>query len=406
MGEALEGLRVLDLSTGVAGPFCTKLLADYGAAVVKVEPPGGGDPTRQAGPFPNDMPHPEKSGLFLHLNTSKRSVTLDISTPTGQALLKRLLPHFQVVVESFPPGTLAELGLAYAALSAQQPALVLTSISPFGQTGPYRDFPFTENTVFALGGGMYREGLAGREPLKYGGQVGQYFAGALAAVPTLAAALRARFNGQGEWIDVAIMECLAGHPNQLSRGLAHAYSGYVEQRLPPHAPVLPGASAFAIGTYGCKDGYVTLLPLGERMWPNIVALLKMPQLLDDPRFATPKDRAAHQDDFDAIFLPWLAERTRQEVFQAGQAAGLPCAPVYTPADAVADPHFQERGYFVEMEHPVAGRLRYPGAPFRPRASPWRARRAPLLGEHNEEVYCGLLGLDQSDLVKLRGRGVI
>ena len=404
--RALEGLRVLDLSQGVAGPYCTKLLADYGASVVKVEPPGGGDPARQAGPFPEDLPHRERSALFLHLNTSKRSITLDVASARGRLLLKQLLPHFDVLVESYTPGTLAELGLSDSVIKRQHRNLVVTSITPYGQTGPYSHYRFTELTVFGTGGGMYREGFPDREPLKVGGNIGQYFAGTCASVATLAAALKARFTGKGEWLDISIMECLAGHPHQVSRGLVYDYSREVERRQPPHTPALPGTSGYGVGTFRCRDGHVTFLPLGERMWPNIVEMLGMPELLEDPRFATGEARTENRDNFDAIFLPWLLEHTKQEVFQAAQEAGVPGAPLNQPPDVLADTHMQEREYFVQIDHPEAGSLLYPGAPFKLSHGAWHARRAPKLGEHNQEVYRSLLNMGQDDLAQLQETGVI
>jgi crotonobetainyl-CoA:carnitine CoA-transferase CaiB-like acyl-CoA transferase len=184
---ALQEMRVIDISTGIAGPFCAKLLADYGAEVIKVEQPGRGDTSRYEGPFPNGVPHPEKSALFLHLNTSKKGVTLDIESAAGQEMLRRLAAEGHILIESFSPGRLDSLGLGYEALKRLRSDLVMTSVTPFGQTGPHSDYQFTELTIFAMGGAMYREGLPDREPLKYGGEMAQYFAGTAAAAATMAA---------------------------------------------------------------------------------------------------------------------------------------------------------------------------------------------------------------------------
>ena len=177
----LECVRILDLTSNVAGPFCTKLLADFGADVIKIETPFNGDPSRKMGPFHGDDPHPEKSGLFLHLNTNKRSVTLDIGSRTGQGLLRRLAERVDIVVEDFKPGRIAEIGLGYPELQAMNPASVLTSVTNFGQTGPYRGLKGTDLTLYAMGGSMNVTGAAEREPLKVAGHVPGYHAGAVAA---------------------------------------------------------------------------------------------------------------------------------------------------------------------------------------------------------------------------------
>lgn len=171
---ALNGVRVIEFATGIAGPFCGKLLADYGAEVIKIEPPSTGDPSRSQGPFPDETPHIEKSALFLHLNTNKQSVTLDIENVGARELLKRLLAESDIVIESFKPGKLESLRLGFDALKELRPNIVMTSITPFGQTGPHKDYEFTELTIFAMGGAMHREGVSDREPLRYGGEIAQY----------------------------------------------------------------------------------------------------------------------------------------------------------------------------------------------------------------------------------------
>ena len=194
-GGPLEGVRVVDLTHYMAGPFCTKLLADFGADVIKIERPSGGDPTRRMGPFHGDDPHPEKSALFLHLNTNKRSVTLDLQAEAGKRVLQRLLEKADILVESFRPGVMAELGFDYATLEVEHPHLVMTSISNFGQSGTYRDLKGSDLTLFAMGGSMNINGSAEREPLKMAGNVISYHAGATAAYATLLALYEAELSG-------------------------------------------------------------------------------------------------------------------------------------------------------------------------------------------------------------------
>ena len=278
---ALEGVRVLEVTRYISGPFCAKLLANYGAEVIKLESPESGDPARQRGPFPNDMPHQEKSGLFLYLNANKKGVTLDITSPTGQQLFKRLVETSDILIENLTPGEMASFGLGYESLKEINPRLVMTSITPFGQTGPYRDYQFTELTLFAMTGAMFREGIPEREPLKYGGEITQYFAGCTGAAVTMSATFKALLTGQGEWIDLSAMECMADHPHQIAYRMPFAYSGERDTRREPSASRLLGLPR---GTFRCKDGHVTLFPLGFRMWPYVARLIGRPELVEDPRF--------------------------------------------------------------------------------------------------------------------------
>ena len=385
--QILEGVRVVELATEVAGPFCGKLLAEYGAEVVKVEPKAG-DPSRLRGPFPGDKPHPEKSALFLHLNVNKKSVTLDLEEPSDRALFQKLIEGSHVLIESGKPGKLDSLGLGYEDLRRVRPDLVMTSVTPFGQTGPHRDHEFTELTVFATGGAMYREGVPDREPLRYGGETAQYFAGTAAAAVTMAACLKSASTGLGEWIDLSIQECMAGHPHQIGRRAPFAYAGELDPRREPHAPFagFGGREAYGVGTFRCKDGYVSFLPLGPRMWPGFAAMIGRPDLPEDPRFIRPEHRLERHGELAAMFQEWLDRHSRAQVFAAGQEAGLPCGPVLTVDEAMADRHFGDRDYFAEVHHPDAGPLRYPGPPFRlSNADRSPPRPAPRLGRHNGEV---------------------
>ena len=404
---ALQGLRVIETATDIAGPYCGKLLADYGAEVIKVERPKVGDPSRTKGPFPDDAPHREKSGLFLHLNTNKKGVTLDLESPDGPPLLRELLKQGDILIESGRPGTMESLGLGYQSLKLLRPELVMTSITPFGQTGPYCDYEFTELTVFATGGAMYREGLSDREPLRYGGEIAQYYTGSAAAGVTMAACLRSSIDGRGRWIDISMQECLAGHPHQLAVRAPFVYSGESDTRRSPHEPNPAGVESFGAGTFRVADGHVSFLPLGARMWPNFANMIEREDLVDDPRFDTPQGRADNHGELASISQAWLDAHTRAEVFAAAQEAGLPGGPVLSAGEALSNDHFAERGYFVDIDHPYAGTLTYTGLPFRLSDTPLApAAPAPRLGQHNGEVFEGLLGLSESQVSDLRSRGVI
>ena len=384
MAATLSGVTVIEVGAGAAVAFCGKLLADAGARVIEIEPPGG-DPARRAGPR-GRVADPERSPTFLHLNTNKESVVLDLDAPEDAAALRTLAAGADVVLESLRPGTLADLGCGYRALAERNGGLVLCSITPFGQDGPAAGRLATDLTLFAASGAMYREGLPDREPLRYAGLLPRTFPATVAAALVVAALARREHTGRGDWIDLSELDCWASHPNQVSRRLTYAYSGHVEEREDTKAAATAAAAGFGRGTYRCLDGYVTFLPLGDRHWPRLVTFVGDPALAADPRFATREARVLHRADWESIFEAFLRDRPVAEVFASAQAAGIPAAPLHTTPRVLADPHLAERGYFHALDHPVAGTLRYPGAPARGVDDDWGLRRAaPLLGEHTAAV---------------------
>jgi crotonobetainyl-CoA:carnitine CoA-transferase CaiB-like acyl-CoA transferase len=400
--QVLSGMKVLDLTHYISGPFCTKLLADFGADVIKVEKPGAGDAARGMGPFPGDVPDPEKSGLFLFLNTNKKGITLNLKKKAGIDILKRLVKECDLLVENFSPRVMPSLGLDYATLKQINPALVMTSITSFGQTGPYRDLPASEITMFALSCQMHRLGEPEREPLKHALNAFQYFAGEIASFTSIAAAIRSNTSGMGEHIDVSILETIVGDID--TRVYEWDYSRTRGRRTTAkNYPIYPW------GGFPARDGFVNIQGggAGERWIPRLFTLIGMPELKNDPRFSTPEMRYANADEFNALLYSWLADHTKQEIFDASSEARYPMAPVYTTEELVNNPHYRERGFFVEVEHPVAGKITYPGAPAKLSHGGYRVRRAaPLLGEHNEEIYCGMLGHSREELSILRRDNII
>ena len=379
----LSDLRVVELSQGIAGPYCGKLLAEYGADVVKVEPPGQGDRSRRLGPFPDDVPHPERSGLFLHLNTGKKSLTLDISTEAGALILKQFLAKADVLVESYPPGQMSQWGLGYDDLREELPSLVYVSITPYGQTGPYRDYKGSSLTAMALSGLMSVTGDPDKEPLSTGGEPAEYFAGLQALVGALAALSFRDQQGVGQHVDVSIMESAATTDESITA--AYSFMGVIRRRF--YSRHFWGYPQDALP---CKDGYVFVHP-GPRGFPapsvyegaSGMALLVGDLELDtNPLLLDRWQRWFRWREFDKLLEPFLSSRTKEEIVSFAQALRMPFAPVLNVAQLLEDPHLSERGYFRELEHPSAGRLKHTGEIFRMGESTWRLERAPLLGEHN------------------------
>jgi len=405
--QTLTNIRVIDASTGIAGPYAAKMLADYGADVIKLELPSAPDHSRDSGAFPGGIPHAEKSALYLHLNAGKRGITLDPSTDDGKRIFTQLAAQCDVVLESFRPGTMAEWRIGYHDLREIRSDIVMTSVTPYGQSGPHKDYEYTELTIFASGGAMHREGLPDREPLRYGAEIAQYFSGTTAAAATMIALFGVAMHGEGEWLDISMQECFAGHPHQVGRRTPWIYGNEPDPRKPPRLAAAGMREPYAVGSFRCKDGYVSFLPLGSRMWPQLARMIDRADLITDPRFSTPDDRTERREELEAIFQSWFDDHTRMEVFAAGQREMLPCAPIMETPEALENPHFHERGYFIDLIHPDAGVLTYTGLPFRLSDNDVTPNTpAPRLGQHNAEIYTDLLNITPSELAELHAKGVV
>ncbi|MCH8987514.1 MAG: CoA transferase [Chloroflexi bacterium] len=393
----LSGLRVLDLGSGVSGPWCAKILADYGAEVIKVEPPGSGDAARRMGPFAGDDPDPEKSLTFLYLNTNKKGVTLDPSTATGRKLLDRLLEDADVLVENNPPAQAKELGLDYQSFAAVNPRLVVTSITPFGQTGPYRDFQATDIVTYALSGLMYHTGDSDREPLRNVLDQSFYVAGANAAAATQVALFARLSSGEGQHVDVSTAECLGAH---LVQPLPYYnYMGAVKGRRP-----VRGAGFEEL--MPARDGYVSPSVQGSQPWSTIASLIGLEELQDE-KFATGAGRVAHGEELKELLIKGLAQWDRMPLFLASGERRLVFGMAQDAGDLANCPHLQARDFFVEVVHPVVGRAQYPGMAVRlPGETITGSQPAPLLGQHNLEIFGQEFGYPPEDLVSLRQHGVI
>ena len=394
----MSGVRVLDLTHHIAGPWCTKLLADYGADVLKVEPPGG-DPARSMPPFFHDEAHPDKSLLFLYLNTSKRGITLDLKSSEGKRVLLELVKDIDVLVENYSPRVMPSLGLDYQTLREQNPSLVMTSISNFGQTGPYRDYKATEIVEYALGGLMYIFGNYDREPLKHALHQAQFKAGTDAASATLMAFYHQRLTGEGQHIDVSIQEAIASTLRDVVDN--YTYTGAVRRRQPNHSGDLTRLRA-------ASDGYILPNPgIGAGLnWNTVVDFLEEPAL-DDERFSDASARLANAEELGEILDRCFETKKKADMFYAAHERRFIYGMVQSPQEVMENPQYQHRGYFVELDHPVVGPATYPGAPFIMSGTPWEASLpAPALGEHNVEIFRDRLGYSDGDLARLRAAGVV
>ena len=348
---ALEGVRVLDLTHHIAGPYCTKLLADFGAEVTKVERPDG-DPARRMPPFYHDQPEREKSLLFLYLNTSKRSITLNLKSQRGQAIVKELVRESDVLVENFSPRVMPSLALSYETLREINPELVMASISNFGQTGPYRDYKATEIVEYAMGGLMYIFGAYDREPLKHAFNQAQFKAGTNTASATLMALYHQRLTGQGQHVDVSIQESIASGLRDVTNN--YTYFGGVRRRQPNHSGDLTRLRA-------TSDGYILPNPgVSARVnWGAVVELLDAPEL-DDEKFSNASERLANAEELGEILDRVFETKKKQEMFYSAHRQRFIFGVIDSPEEVLVNPQFEAREYFVDVDHAVIGEGQIPG----------------------------------------------
>lgn len=365
---ALSDIRVVELAAGIAGPFCGKMFADFGADVLKIEPPGG-DPSRAMGPFPNGVPDPNASGMFRYLNANKRGAALDVLDGRERARIADFCASADVVVESYAPGFLESVGLGYGALRSANPRVVLVSVTPFGQSGAWRDYPATDLTLYAASGLSFVNGLPSREPLKEPGPESGYQAGASAFIGAMAALARRDFDGRGQRVDVSSLESAASCFAPQFLGAMH--SGEPVPR--GSAPLLP-----------CKDGWVSLNVRHDATWEYMWLFFGEPELAGDARYATAAARRERAAEIEALLLPRLAEYTMEELFLGLAPLRLLIGMTMTMEGLLSDAHLRERGFF--RRDAAAGAMT-PGAPFKMSETPWAVRRPPpALGENGAEGW--------------------
>ena len=383
MPGPLQNIRVLDLTEEIVGPYATKLLADYGADVVKIEKPAG-DSARQLGPFKGGDRHPDKSGTFFYFNTNKRSVVLDLKTASGVDGFWHLVDWADIIVEGFEPGAMESLGLSWEAIKARRGDISLVSVSNFGANSPYRHYRGSELVLYGFAGEMHSTGRLEREPVKMYGTSALVQSGSVLSTAILGALFATQAKGVGQHVDFSVADShLVGVDRRHATVIGHQYSGRKTLRPPMEEPRVGILS----GLYRCKDGWISIMGGGQR-FKNIREFFGYPAWLDDKRWDDPliqMDPAAIQE-FNSHLTPWLNAHTKREVWEAGRRARFICGPLFTVDEVYSDTNFQQRGLWQSAETPALGQFRFPGRPFVMNKTPWEYRRpAPQLGEHTDEV---------------------
>jgi crotonobetainyl-CoA:carnitine CoA-transferase CaiB-like acyl-CoA transferase len=395
--SALAGVRVLDLTRFLAGPYCTSILSDLGAEVVKVEAPKGGDEGRYGYPTADGVPI-----FFLALNRDKKGITLDLRHDQGRALFRRLLPHFDVLVENFAGGTLVDWGLAPADLCRDHPRLVVASLSGFGQTGPWSRRPSYDIITQAASGFMSLTGFPENPPTRGGGSLGDYVQGLFGAIGVLAAIVARARTGRGQAVDVSSQDGMFS----LLDNWPTVFAATGRQ------PARVGNRHLATAPYDCyraRDGFVAIAVASNKLFRTLAAAIGRPELGEDPRFRGVRGRLERSDEVNGLVAAWVAERTVEEVVAAlgHEGAGVPCSPVYGVDQLVSHPQLLAREMVRRLPHGKLGEVVAPGVVVKLSDTPGTVRRlGPEIGEHNAEVYGQLLGLDAADLARLRAAEVI
>jgi crotonobetainyl-CoA:carnitine CoA-transferase CaiB-like acyl-CoA transferase len=406
-GKALGHIRVLDLSRVLAGPWCSQNLADLGADVIKIERPGCGDDTRAWGPpYAKDADgnNTSEAAYYLSANRGKRSVTVDIASPEGQALVRELARHSDVVLENFKVGHLKRYGLDYASLKALKPDLVYCSITGFGQDGPYAHRAGYDFLIQGMGGLMSvtgeRDGLPGGGPQKAGVALTDLMTGMYATIAVLAALTHRDRTGEGQYIDMALLD------TQVAM-LANVGSNYLNSGKPPkrwgnaHANIVP------YQTFACADGHIIVAAGNDGQYQKFVEAGGRPELAQDPRFATNPLRVQHRDVLVPLLAGMVATRRRDEWIAMLEAVGVPCGPINDVGEVFANEQVRAREMAIDLPHPQAGKVTLVRSPMKMSATPATSKMAPpLLGQHTDEVLREVLGKSGDEVAALRERGVV
>jgi crotonobetainyl-CoA:carnitine CoA-transferase CaiB-like acyl-CoA transferase len=399
--KVLDGVKVIEYGNFVSAPFCAKILADLGAEVIKIEEPCCGDDSRRAEPFLKDIPGLERSGLFQYLNMNKLGITLNPETATGKEIFSVLLKMADIFIENNPPKKMKALGLTYKFVKEINPRIVMTSITGFGQTGPYKDFEGGELIAAHMGGVGYismREGDVFKEPIKLPAHLFSFQAGLNASVGTLGALFHQSTTGSGEFLDISEQECVIQNLNSSIARYSYAKQIMNRTDAASHAPfhILP-----------CKDGYICAAFVEETEWRRFVEVMGHPEWADNELFKDFASRAKYWDALKPLMLEWSMQYTVEEIYRQSQEKAVPMGAVRTASQVLQDKQMAAREFFVEVEREGTGKLIFTGVPYRfseiQRETPLAS---PLLGQHNEEILCGRLGYKKRDLARLKEAGVI
>ncbi len=391
---ALDGMRVLDMTQYEAGTSCTQALAQQGAEVVKVEPPGVGDPGRS---LTRDT---DKSQYFLNYNSNKRSVVINLATPRGRELLLDLAPGFDVFVENYGPGVIEKLDIGYDVMRERNPAIIYARIKGFGLSGPYADYKCYDSVALAAGGAYSINGDPEGPPMRPGATFGDSGTGIQTAFAITAAYVQQQRSGEGQFIELSMQEAVTFFMKTMGRD---AWGNR-------EAPRLGNGLGAPTNVYPSKPGgpndYVHICVVTSRMWDTLCAALERPDLATDPRFETPETRREHAEELYEEIADWTRQRTKYEAMNHLAPAGVPCTAVFSTVDLWEDPHLKARGLVQTVEHPEYGEIELLRSPLRMSASEVPIEPAPLLGQHTDEVLCAKLGLDEPQLAELHAQGVI
>ncbi len=395
MRGLLAGVRVLDFTRVLAGPYASMVMADLGAEVIKVELPGQGDESRGFGPFQQG-----ESAYFMSVNRGKKSITLDLRIPRGQELARQLAGKCQVLIENFRPGSMARFGLGWEEVHRLHPALVYASISGFGQTGPYAGRPAYDVVIQAMSGLASITGHPGMPPVRVGSSVADLSAALFGVIGILAALARARETGTGQQVDISMLDCqVALLENAIAR---YQVTGEVPSPLGSRHPTITPFQFFETA-----EGYLVVAAGNDSLWQRLCAALGLEQVAGDPRFATNALRTQHHEQLEAALAPAFRTQSVAHWCRVLEEAGVPCGPIHDIAQVVADPQVRARGMITSQDHPRAGEVVMPASPLKFSATPVEpGAPAPLLGQHTGEVLGGLLGLPEAELDELRRTAVI